>query len=325
MTTSTEALTPFFDNLIDDFSIWQHTDGQKVIEKEGYALDDAARGLIVCLALDKIREAEVLFRYIKNSQIKNGFYGFATKDRQYIAYPASEDATGQVIWAMGYASSIGFHEPEARELTNKVSSRINDFQFVRGYAYALLGALYIDETMSKTLANKLINFFKSASDQWYWPETEITYGNGIIPYALVRYATILKDKEAANIGLKALNFLDNKCRKDRLLGPIGNEGWLKKQNKKIPTFSQQPIDSAYMIWAWLAAYTYHKNEEFLNRAEEWMDWFNGYNILEVPMYNSKTLKAYDGIDEEGINYHSGAEANITLLLSLQMLKNKITL
>ena len=57
--------TPFFDTLIDDFGIWQHTDGQAILRHEGYALDDAARGLLLCLALNRTSQAEVLFDYLR--------------------------------------------------------------------------------------------------------------------------------------------------------------------------------------------------------------------------------------------------------------------
>lgn len=318
-------LTPFFDNLIDDFGIWQHSDGEKVIAEEGYALDDAARGLIVCLALKKTVQAEALYRYIINSQFKNGFYGFATSEHKYIKYPASEDATGQVIWAMGYASSVGFHENEARAVVHQLSSRIIEFRHIRGYAYALLGSIYIDKKMAKVLAVKLISLFNGTEKEWFWPESVITYGNGIIPYALLRYALVARDSKAADIGLTILEFLHSICQSSRLLGPIGNEGWLSKQDKTVPTFSQQPIDSAYMIWAWLAAYEHFSSEEYYRHAHEWMAWFNGINPLRAAVYDNRTLKAYDGIDKKEVNYHSGAEANICLLLSLYMLKNRTTL
>ena len=318
-------LTPFLDYLIDDFGIWQHSDGEKILVDEGYSLDDAARGLIACLALQKTNSAEVLLKYISNAHHENGFYGFATKERKFIDYPASEDATGQVVWAMGYASAHGFHEAEAKTLVKKLDTKINTLKHARGYAYTLLGTLYLDKELSSILATKLIKLFDGATDQWFWPESVITYGNGIIPYVLLRYASVIDDAATAQFALRILNFIQNKCRSDRILGPIGNEGWLRMEDALVPTFSQQPIDSAYMIWAWLAASQYFSNQEYYLRAQEWMAWFNGSNVLNAPMYNCETLEAYDGIDKKGINLHSGAESNICLLLSLYMLENKITL
>jgi hypothetical protein len=175
------------------------------------------------------------------------------------------------------------------------------------------------------LAAKLNKFFEKSSDQWLWPEPIRTYGNGIVPYALLRYALVAKDPAIADIGLKILKFLQNKCQSNRMLGPIGNEGWLRKQNRSVPTYSQQPIDAAYMIWAWLAASLFYRNHTFYLNSKEWMSWFDGNNVAYTAMYEKETLKAYDGINATSINRHSGAESNICLLLSLHMLKNKITL
>ena len=56
-----------------------------------------------------------------------------------------------------------------------------------------------------------------------------------------------------------------------------------------------------------------------------MDWFDSKNIKLKKMYDPKSLKCFDGIDQAGINYDSGAESNICLLLSLHMLKKHLTI
>jgi hypothetical protein len=318
-------ITPYFDQLIDDFGIWQHSDGEKPLIEEGYALDDAARGLLATLALKKFDEAEVLFKYLVNAEHKVGFYGFATEDHKYIRYPASEDATAQVAWAMGFSYSVGFHKEEAKALALKYATRAREFEHVRGYAYALLGALYVDKESAKALVNKIIKLFDNSSNEWFWPEPLMTYGNGIIAYVLLRYALIIGDDSKAEFGLKVLEFVQRKCEDNRVLGPIGNDGWLSKNAKTVPAFSQQPIDSAYMIWAWLAANQYFNNPQYYINSKQWLAWFKGQNILGKAMYDRDSLKAYDGIDKKGVNYHSGAESNICLLMSLYMIKNKNTL
>lgn len=78
--------TPYFDSLIDDFGIWQHTDENTILHSEGYALDDAARGLLLTLALDRTEQSEVLFSYILKSQSKDGYYGFARQERNFIQW-----------------------------------------------------------------------------------------------------------------------------------------------------------------------------------------------------------------------------------------------
>jgi hypothetical protein len=318
--------TPFFDALIDDFGIWQHTDGQAILKKEGYALDDAARGLLVCLALNKPRQAEVLFGYIQKSCHDAGFYGFATNKRKFYRYPASDDATGQVVWAMGYAHSLGFHATEAKKIIDKCLPSVMQFDHVRGHAYALLGTVYTDKALAKQLLDKLMSFFQSADNQWLWPEPVMTYGNGVIPYVLLRYGITYDDKTVSKFGLKICKFVHKQCGLNgRLLAPIGNDGWLPKKALTVPEYSQQPIDTAYMVWAWLAAYQYFGQARYYKLAKQWSQWFEGANIKGERMYDPTTLKCFDGIDKADVHHHSGAESNICLLLTLHLLAQQATI
>lgn len=317
--------TPFFNSLIDKFGIWQHSNGSEIYFNKGYALDDAARGLIVCLALNKVDQAETLFKYILLSWHANGFYGFATKEQSFFNFPASEDATGQALWALGYAYSLNFHKAEISKLVHKLMPLINGLSRMRGIAYALLGAIYLDIDIAHDLANKLAGLFNDLEDNWLWPENEMTYGNGIMAYALLRYAFNAEDGDVAKIGLRILKFINNQCHRNRLLSPIGNRGWLKKNQPKVPTYSQQPIDAAYMIWAWLAAYQCSGKPIDYQSAKRWLAWFDGKNVKLKKMYDPKSLKCFDGINQTGINHDSGAESNICLLLSLHMLNTRLTI
>ncbi|MFZ2125196.1 MAG: hypothetical protein WA087_00225 [Candidatus Saccharimonadales bacterium] len=325
--------TPYFDSLFDDFGIWQHADGIKPIASEGYALDDATRGLVLCLTLNRMDQADVLFDYILKSKIDNILYGFSTDEHKFINAPASEDAMGQIIWAFGYAISINYRKEEAEEFINSLVPSLLSMRSLRGPVYALLGAVYIDDILASIIAENIMKRFEGLSDDWLWPEETITYGNGIVPYALLRYALVSDDKKAETLGRKALEFLEKCCTIDRIRGPIGNEDWFSKGESKPADFKQQPIDTAYMVWAWMAAYQISKNPDDLEYANLWMKWFEGDNIAGGKMYDPATLKAYNGIDrpghpesdEKGVNYHSGAETNICFLLSLWMTKEQKTI
>ena len=317
--------TPFFDSLIDDFGIWQHTSGKRIFPSHGYALDDAARGLLACLALGKERESNVLFDYILKSRHKDGFYGFATADHKFFRLPSSDDAKGQVIWALGYAHSKNFRSAEALQAISELKGSIISMDHMRGHAYAILGAIYVDPDFAKKEYAKLQSFFNYVSPDWPWPESIMTYGNGMMAYAFLRYGKLMGDDNAAAFGIRLLTFIHEKCTTDRVLGPIGNDGWLPKDSEKVPDYSQQPIDTAYMIWAWVAAYEIYKNEDYLLKAQVWMDWFDGKNIKGEKMYDPKTLMCFDGIDKSGIHHNSGAESNICFVLSKYILDNKVTI
>ena len=320
-----EIQTVYFDSLIDDFGIWQHTDGENILRQEGYALDDAARGLLATLALGEIGESEVLWSYLMKSRSDSGFYGFATESQEFILSIASDDATGQTLWAAGYALSKKFHPDQAKSLIADLNMYFDNFAYFRGHAYALLGAIYINKGIAKHYYSKLQKFLKDSTDEWPWPEPSLTYGNGILPYALIRYGIKYNDSEAITTGRKILEFLEERCTCNRKRGPIGNDDWLPRGSDDIPEFSQQPIDAAYMIWAWLAAFEASKNPDDKNRAELWMNWFEGDNILNTKMYDPQTNKCFDGINPDGVNYHSGAESNICLLLSKYMLQTERTI
>lgn len=316
--------TPYFDNLIDDFGIWQHTDENSILRGEGYALDDAARGLLLTLALDRQQQSEALFSYILKSQSKDGFYGFARQDRNFIPMVASDDATGQVMWAAGYAVSKNFHKTKARRLIANTIAYIDRMGNMRGYAYALLGAVYISEEMANRYYKKLSSFFENTEDDWPWPEVSMTYGNGIAPYAFLRYGLVYNDESAVKLGRKLLEFVEEKCTHNRQRGPIGNDGWLPRESDKVPTYSQQPIDAAYMVWAWMVAYQISGNDGDLKLSQAWMQWFEGENVAGEKMYNPDDMRAYDGIDPTCVHHNSGAESNICLLLSKYVLAEKIT-
>lgn len=317
--------TTYFDSLIDDFGIWQHTDGVNILRKEGYALDDAARGLILTLALGRKHQSDVLLSYIIKSKAKRGLNGFAKSDHSFIPKIASDDATGQSIWAAGYALSKGFRSDEAMQTIRELSSYLDTTEHMRGFAYGLLGAIYVDESSARHYYMKLRTFFENTTPGWLWPEPVLTYGNGIISYAFLRYALVFGDKDAAKLGRQILLFLEERCTYGRPRGPIGNEGWLPRGMEVAPNYSQQPIDAAYMIWAWLAAYQLSGKASDKKLAKAWMQWFEGDNIVHTKMYDPSDMRCFDGIDPEGVHYNSGAESNICLLLSKYLLKENITI
>lgn len=307
--------TKFFDCLITDKGIWQHTDGTKPHLDKGFALDDAARGLICCLILGKYVQAGKLFDYIKSARHKGGFYLYRTADGRFFDWPASEDSTSQCLWAMSWCAKNGFRPEEAGEIIAQISPRIRQSKSIRGEAYALLGASLFDVPWAEELAEKIVGRCQNLMDSWYWPEATATYANGIIPYSLLRYGLQTGSEAYTEVATKLLTFIDGLCRNNRHLGPIGNDGWAK-QNKPVPNFSQQPIDAAYMYWAWTAFGQLTGDAGAKQKANAWYEWFNGSNTLNSPMYDPADNKCFDGIDPSGINHDSGAESNICWLLTL---------
>jgi hypothetical protein len=309
--------TDFFDSLIDDFGIWEHTDGHQPNREEGYALDDATRGLILCLLLERPKQAKVLFDYIAQSFQGGKLYGFAHADHRFWGAPASEDALGQIIWVMGLARQRGYRADEARQIFDQAQQMLGRApKYLRGSAYALLGAVYVDATYADFLADDLRQRFARTRPGWLWPEKHLTYANGIVPYALLRHAYASGSVESSELGLEVLHFIDEACRLNNHLGPVGNRGWYAQHHDIPPVYSQQPIDAAYMAWSMLAAYQLTGDARWQDCAREWIDWFEGNNVTGQKLYDPATNRCFDGIDDPArVSSNSGAESNICYLLT----------
>jgi hypothetical protein len=316
--------TEFFDSLIDDFGIWQHTDGHNHYPEHGYALDDSARGLLVTLLLDRDSQSEVLFDYLKQSRTSGVYSGFAHSDRQFFRSPASEDATSQTLWAYGLAISKAYREPEAWKEVAVLRQLVSGMEYLRGPAYALLGAVYLDQEWASELASQVASYFIGLDDQWPWPEQAMTYALGIIPYCLLRYQIVTGDGQYQELALATLDFVERVSTTGRHRGPVGNHGWHTRSESHAPNYSQQPIDAGYMVWAHMAAYQITGSARSLQLSQLWMDWFKGDNIAGQPLINPVNHQCFDGIDPDGINTDSGAESNICYILSLWVTRHQKT-
>ncbi len=316
--------TIYFDSIIDDFGIWQHSDGLTPHLHHGYSLDDAARGLVTCLALGKPDQANVLFNYLKQSRIDTEFHGFAHDNREFFAGPASDDAKAQVVWAYGYAVHQGFRVDEAQAEMASFRASIARMSTLRGPAYALLGAVYLDPIWAAELAATVAGRFSGLADSWFWPETPMTYALGILPYCLLRYELVCGDSQYHGLALRVLEFIEYVSTHNRPLGPVGNDGWHAQGQATAPNYSQQPIDAAYMVWAHTAAYQTTQDKHHLQKAQRWMAWFDGDNIAKKSLINPANNQCLDGIDPTGVSTESGAESNLCYLLSRWTIAHRAT-
>jgi len=313
-------------SLIDDFGIWQHAVANTPLPEEGYALDDATRGFILCLLEGRTDEAGVLLRYIAASCREGQWYGFAASDRTFIKAPASDDAVGQVIWAAGLAINRGFEPDLARQVYDRAKTTLvsTDQVAFRGTAYALLGAIYVEPDWSHRLAGELQQCLASTKPEWPWPDELLTYAKMIVPYALLRYGHRFNNEAAIKQGSLTLDFIQGVCESYQPMGPVGNNGWYKLGDKLPARFDQQPIDGAYAVWAHLARYEITGKTSDLDSAQAWIDWFHGSNVAGLPLGNPETGQCYDGIsgsDNIRISRNSGAESNICYALSLWAIKH----
>lgn len=304
-----------FNYLSDNFGIWQHTQGAKIDRQHGYALDDAARALILAKELGLKEKAKVYLNFIRESVSPHRIINFFDKKRQPLPLDWSEDALGESYWAIAQL----YDEPELKNLCSalalQIEQRILKFSSVRGTSYSLLGAIIQNHTLAEKLSDFLIKTYElNKRWNWHWLENELTYGNAIVPLALIEFGHAAKDSNALNVGFEMLDFLNKTTKVDRKPIAIGNNGWFKKGREKS-TFDQQPVDISYQIIANVSAYEISLQDAYLAEAKTYFSWFWGNNCASRLMVDPKRHLCFDGINEKKISDNSGAESIVCFLLA----------
>jgi hypothetical protein len=151
---------------------------------------------------------------------------------------------------------------------------------------------------------------------WHWFEAYLTYGNSILPEAMLcAYECIGKD-EYKNIAKESFNFLLSKIFIDGKIKVISNNGWhLKDVTLSNVIGGEQPIDVAYTIIALEKFYKFFNKIEYKQKASLAFSWFLGNNHLNQIVYNPCTGGCYDGVEEHNVNLNQGAESTLSYLMA----------
>lgn len=87
-------------------------------------------------------------------------------------------------------------------------------------------------------------------------------------------------------------------------------------------YSQIAYGIRPMVFSLLEAYNITKDDKYAKSAGEIANWFNGYNLANVTMYNHRNGIVFDGINDiNTMNKNSGAESTIEGLLTIQKVKS----
>ena len=308
----------------------------------GYTLDDNARALVaICQHVemtgdtDDLKYIAIYYNFIKFClQPKGNFLNYVDEEKEFTEQNSStnlEDSNGRAIWALGYLISIGSLLPEALEndanLTlKKALINTRHIHSSRAMAFIIKGVYYsnckfkTNENIEliKELANRLVQMYKhEANAKWCWFESYLTYGNSILPEAMLcaYLATgVGVYKEIAN---SSFDFLLSLTFTDKQIKVISNKGWLKKKEhpaKKV-IGGEQPIDVAYTILALSKFYTVFKDENYFNKMTIAFNWFLGNNHMHQIIYNPCTGGCYDGLEEKNVNLNQGAESTVSYLMA----------
>lgn len=313
----------------------------------GYTLDDNARALVsMCqyfeLTKDKacLEYIKIYFDFIKYClQADGSFLNYVDEEYNFTQQNNStnlEDSNGRAIWALGFLIAMGDILPEklvqnAEIVMERALVNINGIHSTRAMAFIIKGVYYRNTknksaqniSLIKELADRLVQMFEHETDKnWVWFESYLTYGNSILPEAMLCAWLATGKLIYREIAQASFDFLLSKIIVKNSIKVISNKGWLKKEDILAPTpiGGEQPIDVAYTVLALSKFYEAFKKEEYRQKTEIAFNWFLGNNHLHQIIYNPCTGGCYDGLEDEYINLNQGAESTVSYLMARLMVE-----
>lgn len=303
----------------------------------GYTLDDNARALIaLCKHYQTHRKEkdlaliETYFRFIQHCFQNDGtFLNYVNEGKQFTIQNYKEnleDSTGRAIWALGNMVSMREILPEelcsqAEGILQRALLHLNKVHSTRAMAFIVKG-LYHQKNedtqfLIKILCKRLVQMYKhEKTDTWFWFENYMTYGNSVLPEAMLCAYLSTDRLEYKSIAKESFDFLLSKIFINGKLKPISNKGWhVRDRVEEDVIGGEQPIDVAYTIMALEKFYAVFGDEKYKRIANIGFAWFLGLNHLNQIVYNPCTGGSYDGIEEHNVNLNQGAESSVSYLLA----------
>lgn len=322
-----------------DFGIIQFSKINQPDIESGYTIDDNARALIaVCMHYELTREKADL-PYISTylnfiqfcQQPKGNFLNYADSDQRFTGQNDEtnlSDANGRAIWALGYLMANRGLLPAiiidaAGVIMQRALQQVETMHSTRAMAFVIKGLYYsnlgnkkaTNSALIKILADRLVQMYRhEAEPGWQWFESYLTYGNSILPEAMLCAYLDTGDLRYKEIAKTSFDFLLSLTFNARGIKVISNKTWLQKGKEAAP-YGEQPIDVAYTILAMSQFYRVFKTEDYALKMVMAFNWFLGNNHLHQIIYNPCTGGCYDGLEEESVNLNQGAESTVSYLMA----------
>ncbi|MCA0456715.1 MAG: glycosyltransferase family 4 protein [Chloroflexi bacterium] len=327
------------DRMTDNTGIFQHALYDIPNFQEGYTTDDNARALILCVLLEKSesslqKRAQQLsahymaFLNYAYSEVTGRFRNFMSFDRRWLEDIGSEDSHGRALWALGTvlgrSNSQGMAALASRILVPAVPI-VETFTSPRAWAYTILGLHEyrkrfagdrVAHDVMEHLGENLFGLYgKVNTAEWSWFEDVVSYGNAILPHALLICGQELDRADMTEAALQSLRWLvEVQYTGEDFFQFIGNQGFYKRDGEKA-TFDQQPIEAQAMVSACLYAYTVTQDMYWYQQARAAFEWLLGRNHLGELLYVPYTGGCRDGLHPNAVNQNQGAESTLSYLIS----------
>lgn len=308
----------------------------------GYTLDDNARAMVaMCQHYEITRDEEdlkyieIYYNFIKFCLQKEGYFLNYVDENQVFTeqnYQTNlSDSNGRAIWALGYLVSMADILPKElvgnAELTFQIAlTEVHNIHSTRAMAFIIKGLYYRnirkksgqDIELIKQLANRLVQMFRHEADaDWNWFESYLTYGNSILPEAMLCAWLATDIPVYQQIAKSSFDFLLSKIFTLNRIKVISNKGW-SHRGERLQTEvigGEQPIDIAYTILALSKFYDVFKDESYKQKIDIAFNWFLGNNHLQQIIYNPCTGGCYDGLEDKYVNLNQGAESTVSYLMA----------
>jgi glycosyltransferase involved in cell wall biosynthesis len=330
-----------FKNLTTDFAMIQFSIINQPDVNSGYTLDDNARALVaICQHYELKKDTKDLdyihkyYNFIKFClQPESYFLNYVDVHKKFTKQNSENlaDSNGRAIWALGYLISLSDILPsdlieKAKKTMQLALVNVCKIHSPRAMAFIIKGIYYSnlkfpseDNIMIlKHLADKLVQMYKHENDEnWHWFESYLTYGNSILPEAMLCAFLATENEKYETIAKASFDFLLSKIFINDVIKVVSNKGWLQNSkdsfNEQIG--GEQPIDVSYTIIALSKFYDVFQNEDYLQKMEIGFDWFLGKNHLHQIVYNPCTGGCYDGLEDVYLNLNQGAESTVSYLMA----------
>ncbi|MGF7033962.1 hypothetical protein J2T17_004910 [Paenibacillus mucilaginosus] len=342
------------ERMTDDTGLLEHALGRIPRRREGYTTDDNARALWACVewlgAAPDPEHASVLRRltdrylsFLLWAQRGDGlFHNNFSYDRRPEPEVPSDDCLGRTVWALALAWTR-LPEAELRlpagEMLRQAAEHLPRMSAPRGWAYALSACCLLERSpawreqapasgplsaeglgsLVRDLEGRLLGAFRKASDErWLWFEPQLTYGNGILPWALFRSYGLTGNAEALDTARRTLDFLTKRMTSPQgWIRPVGNRGWCDRRSQAL--WDQQPLEVLKLALASLEACRLLQEPAYRETAQRCRQWFHGENDGRVPLADPLDGSCCDGLTPGGPNANRGAESTLAYLLTEALL------